>query len=296
MEEHDLSRILWIRVEGGEPLASTFHARYIYAVLETLKKAYRRFLVKRRILVIQTNGIWLGSSPDNVQQFYDAIVSILRSSNTSGNIRIAVEISFKGGNRKACRIYSGITNKVLELQCKAFSSSLKALEGYWKEGFHQVAVYPVAGFGPAFNDLVIIPLDPEALERNAEIPLFHKDTWSSDFSEIVDAFRRIVREYREVYSEYVRYHGDHMHMYGFELRGRKWQTAWLSRVDRDKALKTLAKKYLRLNRKNLRYAGYYIKPLQRLDLDAASDTVLEKTLEMQEYFAEAEPANHYPYL
>ncbi len=289
----DQKDLRWIRIEGGEPLASATHCDFMVKIIETLGRELD--VRKKLVIVIQTNGVHLGQRLENAKSFYESIIKLLQSMSNRRELKIAIEISFKGSNEKACNAYSGVPG-IHRIQCNAFMYSLEILENYWAKGIEQIAVYPVAGFGPSFEDLVLIPLDPDALERGATMPLFHKDTWSEEFANVVNAFRHVVRSYDGVYRDYARSHGEKIHMYGLEVRARKWQMAWISRAYRDVDLKNFVGKHLRLNRNALRYAGFYKKHLQALDLINADDEILSRVDEMREYFVELKPAQHYPYL
>ena len=291
-----LSKLQWLRIEGGEPLVSNLHAEAINKILECLGKTVKEAPESAEVtVVVQTNGLWLGRHLHHARLFYDKVVSTLLSINGQNKLRVAIEISFKGPNKASCDAYSGVKDG-LELQCNAFKNSYAALESYWEKGLEEVAIYPVAGFGVSFEDFVLIPIDSEMLGKSAETPLFHRDTWSNEFRQVVDMFMDAMRGYKGVYKKYIETHGRRISMYGLELRGRKWQGAWIYRALRHKELGDFVRKHLRLNVSALSYAGYYRELLQKLGIINAHDTTLSKAQQLNEYFVELKPAKHYPNL
>lgn len=159
----NLPELRWLRIEGGEPLASTIHAEFVSEIVKAFAKEVGGGPRPRR-LIIQTNGVWLGKELDNARSFYGMVAEPL----VEGGLKVAVEISFKGPNEGACEAYSGVKG-AFKLQCSAFKNSLEVLEGYWREGAN-LSVHPVAGFGPSLKELIAVPLDPQALERGAKSP------------------------------------------------------------------------------------------------------------------------------
>lgn len=292
LEWVSLIRLQWIRIEGGEPLASPIHSEFVNKIIGSFGKIAKK--IPLVTIVIQTNGVWLGLNLDNTRLFYEGVASTLRSIEDADRLRVALEISFKGPNDRASEVYSGAKG-TLKLQYDGFRNSLTVLEGYWSEGL-EIAVYPVAGFGPSFEDQVIIPIDPETVERGVETPLFHKDTWSTEFNEVLNMFQDAMRSHEDIYRRYIESHGGRLHMYGLELRGRKWQGAWIRRALTDDNLRSFARKYLRLNMDAIRYAGYFRKPLEDLKLNNVSTSTLGKVRQMRWQFVELKPAKHYPYL
>ena len=177
----NLPELRWLRIEGGEPLASTIHAEFVSEIVKAFAKEVGGGPRPRR-LIIQTNGVWLGKELDNARSFYGMVAEPL----VEGGLKVAVEISFKGPNEGACEAYSGVKG-AFKLQCSAFKNSLEVLEGYWREGAN-LSVHPVAGFGPSLKELIAVPLDPQALERGSEKPLFHQGGWSAEFKEVAKAY------------------------------------------------------------------------------------------------------------
>lgn len=285
------NKLQWLRIEGGEPLLSRLHAEFLHKIVKWIINVANSAFLSPVTIVIQTNGIWLGGNLNNAKFFYEGLYSSLCS--TKIKSRVAVEISFKGPNEEAYSIYSG-SEGGFKTQCNAFEYSIKILEKFWKEGVKGLAVYPVAGFGPSFEvpkDLILIPIDP-----SFEVPLFHKSSWDSRFSEIVNEFQNVLDHYKSIYEQYIKRHGKRIQMYGLELRFRKWQTAWVKRVLKDEKLRKLVQKCIRLNKDNFQYAGFYKKDLQKLELPEADEALLEKVQQLGDDFVELSPKDHYPFL
>ncbi|MEM2178705.1 MAG: 4Fe-4S cluster-binding domain-containing protein [Candidatus Methanomethylicaceae archaeon] len=296
-KEVNLFKLKWLRIEGGEPLASNIHVEFIERILKTLAKMIADTTYFPSLtVVIQTNGIWLGASFSNTKLFYEKIYSSLIFAKKINKLKIAIEISFKGANEGACEIYSGVKG-VLKLQYNAFKNSLEILKDYWKDG-KAIAIHLVAGFGPSFKELAVIPLDPKELEKGSEIPLFHPDSWSSEFNEIMKLYENVIETNKEVYTNYIQSHGKRIHMYGLEFCGRNWQGSWINPSMRDVTMRNFVRKYLRLNNEEnvLRKTGFYRKLLQEMKLNNVLEFTLEKVKDMHEYFVELETPNHYPNL
>ena len=282
-------KVRWCRIEGGEPVQSSER------VVMTVKLATEvlKLMGRNGRAVIQTNGIWLGKEEKNAAEFCDAIDACMSSIDEKSGKRLAIEVSFKGANSEVAKVYSGRPDiDILGFQINAFLNLIEKMKkSLWSKGRYNVSVYPVAGFGPDLVNLTFIPLDSLAMS----LPLFHPMTWDQKYRDnVVDLFKQIVVNYPEVYGVYTSRHGNRMSLYGLEPRN--WQKSWTSRINKDDKLRSLALKYLRVN-KDQRSLNMFRSDLSELlDDITATDELIAKTREIREFYAWPEPPCHYPYL
>ncbi|MEM0265368.1 MAG: 4Fe-4S cluster-binding domain-containing protein [Candidatus Methanomethylicia archaeon] len=281
--------ILWCRIEGGEPLQSFQHmimtVKLAIGILNLMKKSIR--------VIIQTNGIWLGKDENNIIEFCRLLKEEISKTNLRINGRIAVEISFKGPNLLAAKIYSGKFDvDILNLQIKAFTNLIKNVrEDFWNKENYIVAVYPVAGFGPDLEKFTFIPLDPE----NKDYPLFHPKTWDQKYSDhIINFFKEVMNEYSEVYYLYKSRYGNRIAMYGLEPRN--WQKTWTTKIKVDNYLKQFVLNYIRINAGEKLFNMFRKDFIDILDEINATDELMGKVYEICKFYACPEPLKHYPYL
>lgn len=281
--------ILWCRIEGGEPLQSFQHmimtVKLAMGILNLMRKSIR--------VIIQTNGIWLGEDEDNIIKFCKLLKEEISKTSLRINGRIAIEISFKGPNLLAARVYSGKFDvDVLSLQIRAFTNLIKNVrEDLWSKGNCSVAVYPVAGFGPDLEKFTFIPLDPE----NRDYPLFHPKTWDQRYNDyVINFFKEVMNEYSEVYYSYKSRYEDKVAMYGLEPRN--WQKTWTAKIKVDSCLKQFALNYIRINAREKLFNMFRKDFIDILNEINATDELIGKVHEMCKFYACPEPLKHYPYL
>jgi uncharacterized Fe-S cluster-containing radical SAM superfamily protein len=282
-------RAQWCRIEGGEPFQSHEHMLMTVELsVEVLKSMERSSTA-----VIQTNGIWLGENKSNADKFCELIMGEMHRINEESGKRIAIEVSFKGPSSETAKVYSARSDiNVHALQINAFLSLVENLEvGMWKKRRYNIAVYPVAGFGPDLTKFTFIPLDPQ----NASLPLFHPTTWSEDYKRnVVDVFEKIITMYPKVYGLYITKHGNKMSLYGLEPRN--WQKAWTSKISKDDKIRKFALDYLRVNASQGSLNIFKGDLSMILSKITAHEELIAKASEMTEFYAWPEPARHYPYL
>lgn len=281
--------VTWTRIQGGEPLMSEKRA---FATTLFSKAAFEWMLKQEKVtnprVVIQTNGILLGQCPEDTLA---AFVSMLGDAlPVSGKGRLAIEISFKGANPTAAQEYAcsmPLPIKVLESQMAGFFRILKVIsEVFWAKKENRIALYPVAGIGPQLSDPSFVPIDTES----PGLPLFHPNTWSNEFKEIVSRFKQVLTEHPDVYLDYVRAHGNLIPIESMEPS--YFQFGWTSQISKRPELKNYIKRNLRIcERSRLNLYGKAIE-----EIPDADNSLRQRIAELKAYFYEAEPSSHYPYL
>jgi len=189
----------YVRIQGGEPIFNSrynkFRARLTAKLaIDIISQLYhnRHILsLDRFVVVIQTNGIYLGLKEDYAQDFIDALIDYAKEAhlldilNTGAIYRIAIEISFKAPNAADFAIFSGTNYRYLwKKQIDAYWNLINALKSstYPLNG---IAVYPIAGFLTPLDGCGIVPI---STVDDEEKPLFHISTWDNDFGDVINNY------------------------------------------------------------------------------------------------------------
>ncbi|MDH5483393.1 MAG: radical SAM protein [Candidatus Bathyarchaeota archaeon] len=281
--------VAWTRIQGGEPLIDENRTLATALFSEaSLKWMLKQKDVGNPRVVIQTNGMFLGECSDDCLNKFISMLKKGLPKTMKG--RIAIEVSFKGGNPETAQRYAAslpLKTKILRTQVTGFFRLLKAVSALsWDLEEYRIAVYLVAGIGPRLSDPSFIPKDG----KNESLPIFHPKTWSREFGEVITTFRQTLKAYPKVYEDYVRIHRMHIPMESMEPS--KFQFGWTSKIDKRPELREYVRRYLRVSQKHkLRLYGSSIGSIPDAD-----SQLLQRIAELKTDFYEAEPSSHYPYL
>jgi hypothetical protein len=289
----------WVRIQGGEPLINDERSTETAQIAaESLKCLSENRTHSEPRVIIQTNGLWFAkTSIDKVKKFVNTLKNALESVDFG---RIVIEISFKGPNIGDANLYalsraSSITS-VFAHQSQAFKNLIEEIKcEAWQNGIHRLAVYPVAGFGPHIANPGFIPLSSIVSPKDEELPLFHKETWSSSFSDLVRLFKTTATTWHKVYGDYLLKHGDKLPIEG--MAPSMFQFGWISQIDK----RTELQRFISLNIRadwsnrglNLFKDKYHV--LQTI-INQASSNLVAKASELKTDFYNSVPSFHYPYL
>jgi len=190
----DINKINRIRILGGEPCLNIDRMKQTIQIAEcTVKRIHNDKSNKRDLIraIIQTNGIGFSSlSNEEVKLFRNFLESTLKSIKDSG--RIVFEVSFK------LPYYKTIKESDLQIQIKNQYEGYKVLlndiiNKLWDKDYDNIAIYPVAGFGPDLTvdeeNLSLVPIDwLESETKNIKVPIFSQDTWGDEFRQVQEEF------------------------------------------------------------------------------------------------------------
>ncbi|GEM_PF-2767244 len=193
----------YVRMQGGEPLLNRHRLELTARMSIDMLKFALTHDVPKLVVVIQTNGIYLGignRNCSNAESFIDRLVdyanqrSIDKHLRKGNKYRVAIEISFKAPNKDDFAVFSG--TRVPDLwdnQVKAYWNLVNVLDGKY-EDYRGIAVYPLAGFIMPLRDSTcgIVPLSTKS-KCDKRYPLFHRTTWSNEFEKIVRDFTNRVQ-------------------------------------------------------------------------------------------------------
>jgi organic radical activating enzyme len=289
----------WIRIQGGEPLInderSTETARI---TAEALKYLSQNRTYNEPRVVVQTNGLWFArTSIDRVKRFVSTLKKALESVDFG---RIVIEISFKGPNFGDANLYalsrvSSVTS-VFAHQLQAFKNLAEEIKcEAWQDEMHRLAIYPVAGLGPHIENPGFVPLSSIVSSEDEELPLFHKQTWSSGFSDLVRFFKTTTTAWRKVYGDYLLKHGDKLPMEG--MGPSMFQFGWISQISKRTELQRFVSLNIRANWSNRTLNLFKDKysVLQTI-IGQADSELVAKVSELKKDFYNSVPSFHYPYL
>lgn len=287
----------WIRIQGGEPLMDCENRALATAqlALTGLRWLIEHSPYENPRVVIQTNGIWFGlADEDRITEFVKQLAHGVKE---VGRGRIVVEISVKGPNKQDAARYAlslaAEVSAVLELQVAGFEKLAKVVKDVaWAVGVSGLAIYPVACFGPQLERPSFVPVS--TLPGYSEHPLFHPDTWSSDFKRVLDLFRRLCRSF-DAYQDFVARHGHRVAMEG--LCADKFQLGWIGKLATRPELREFARRYVKADWGN-RQMRFFEKryPELRVLIGQASGALLRRVGDLKGDFYDARPREHYPYL
>ncbi|MGD0028892.1 MAG: radical SAM protein [Candidatus Bathyarchaeia archaeon] len=139
LQEHTSRKIVWVRVQGGEPLLtydrSITTLNYAEKALSQIIEKKLNFYGTTRV-VIQTNSLGMNRlNEEQLAELSRRLEAISRGIGKQG--RIVFEVSLK----------SSMNLGILAPQIKGFDLLLRLLIPLWKKGFDNLAVYPLAGLG-----------------------------------------------------------------------------------------------------------------------------------------------------
>lgn len=304
-------KITWVRIQGGEPCL-TFQRilASITLAINALKIIHIHGLNYYNITraIIQTNGITFSNlSNCEINQIKCLLQKLLDSLDKG---RLIFEVSFKSPNDP----------QYLTPQIEGYNVLLNNIMiPLWEQGFENIAIYPIAGFGPSIDhhNLFIIPIDPSALPK--EIPLFHSSTWCKQFKHLVDYFiNNIVPNYN-TYNDFKRnpQTNNGRKIAIEELEPTKFQASWISRyakgeyMDANLPINRLLRKLTDNVPQNPKWRKWYNSWISRMlfgrsnswmnvfkEIPVANDPahLLSMVDQMNDYFYPSHPIGHYPYL
>lgn len=297
--------IRWTRIQGGEPFL--YKERAIATI--DLAKYSLNWMCQQDVnliprVVIQTNGILFSEIPSyDIIEIVNRIIKVFEEVKRG---RICIEVSFKGPNQEITEKYAlaripgkGISN-IFNKQINGFKNLREAIINQaWNKCITQIAIYPVAGFTPCIKGF--IPIDDT---KNEVFPLFHPYTWDLQFKETIDIFKEDVMKYKD--SVYRDYYYNMRTRYGskilvpMETMEPAWfQRGWTAYLKSNSLMKDFAKRYIKvmdINNKSLKIFRQDILGIVEELPKEIKNNFEEKIQDLKEYFYEAEPENHYPYL
>jgi len=281
----------WTRIQGGEPLLDYDRAIFTAKLCGiSLKYMGDNSRYETPRVIIQTNGLWLGKEHrERLNLFFE---ELLKQTEHNPEGRIIIELSLKGSNKETIKLYAdtlGRYDDIFEIQKEGFYK----LMGFFKElvwkKTKRIAFYPVGGYGPQLNNPGFIPIDKR---DHLEYPLFHPDTWNEDFRKIMEHFKEILTENTDIYLEFIQKHN---HKVPLEcMEPSFFQRGWTSQIRNREELRNFLISNLKI--KNNSQLRIFNRELAQLQIPAANDNLLSKVEDLKEYFYEAEPADHYPFL
>ena len=196
-------KIVWVRIQGGEPcLTLNRILNTIQFAVESLNIIHTNSLnyYKDTRAVIQTNAIRFSNL--NTSQIDKIRLHLENSLDRLEAGRVVFEVSFKSPNGGRY-LKPQVKYNILDRQIEGYNVLLrKIIMPLWDRGYDNIVIYPVAGLGPSVDgdNLFIIPIDPQSLPD--EIPLFHPNTWSLQFRDLVNEFTKDIVPNYSVYESF----------------------------------------------------------------------------------------------
>lgn len=300
--EIDTKKIVWVRIQGGEPCLN--YDRILNTIefaITSLKIIHQYGLnyYHNTRAVIQTNGIAFSYLKEG--QKINIREQLRKSLSSLQKGKIVFEVSFK----------SPSDQKILHRQLLGFNVLLsQILIPLWNDDLDNIVIYPIAGLGPSidFDNVWITPIDPSFLPQ--EIPLFHPKTWLPSFRNMFNSF---VQEIIPSYSTYNEFRNNPRTNNGVktaieELEPTKFQTSWISGYAggyrHASVIVTPIHKILRkLNNKIdpqwfalFKRYNHWMSVLNQIPTCENPSNLLSMIKNMSEPFYPSHPKNHYPYL
>ncbi|MGB9695577.1 MAG: 4Fe-4S cluster-binding domain-containing protein, partial [Caldisericaceae bacterium] len=281
----------WVRIQGGEPLLNRnralFTTELVGIALGHLNQGHSVYDNPR--VVIQTNGVWLGNA---IQTDLDNFLnSLIQQVDKFEKGRVIIEVSFKGANHSIAQAYGGLTTRnVFDDQKQAYWNVKNIFVNRVWGKTDKIAFYIVAGLGPELDNPPIIPIDNTV--NGQEYPIFHPDTWSKEFGDIIDDFTSTIRNYKDaIYKDYINKHGTLLPMESLEISGM--QSGWTSKIKSNLGLQNFANTYLRIDLSKPKL-NLLRNDLMNASIPPLNQTLLDRASDLKHYFYEAEPKDHYP--
>ena len=296
-------KIVWIRIQGGEPCINYYRIKHTitFAVhaLDIIYQYGLNFFKKIRV-IIQTNCIIFAHlSAKKLIDISDHLIKCLEKLERG---KIVFEVSFKSPHKRP----------LLSLQIAGFYKLLNEVVcRSWSYGFDEVSIYPIAGLGPSidFHNVWLTPVDPYFLPE--EVPLFHPETWSKDFRNMLENFLHNIVPNNNAYNDF----RNNINTNGGkkvaieEFEPTLFQTSWISGyaggyrkygvhdippVDilLRKTSSNPDRQWLALFRRNRRWYAV----LNRIPVSKNPCTLKSLIRDMKNVFYPSHPAGHYPFL
>lgn len=306
-------KIVWVRIQGGEPCL-TFNRilNTVTFAIESLNIIHTNGLnyFGNTRAVIQTNVITFSNLTNN--QINQTLSHFQSSLNNLTNGKLIFEVSFKSSNDPSYLVsqingYNVLLNQIIM--------------PLWRQGFSNIAVYPLAGLGPSIDEhnLFIIPIDPNKLPN--EIPLFHDSGWDPQFRQLKDSFiTNIVLNYG-AYEDFRRNpitnNGKKLAIE--ELEPTPFQASWISGYAGGYnelnvniiPINRILRKLTSSTPTNPQWKRWYNSwtsrmlfgrspkwsiVLRQIPTSSNSNNLLSMVQQMSNYFYPSHPIGHYPYL
>ncbi|MGM0410284.1 MAG: hypothetical protein ACQEQF_05915 [Bacillota bacterium] len=202
--------------------------------------------------------------------------------------KIIIELSFKGPNKDIANDYAVSNKNILKLQKQAFFILKNYFQNKIWETTNRLFFYIVGGLGPSLIDPSIIPVDV----YNDNYPLFHKKTWDESFRKVVENFKATLIKNKGIYKSYLREHSvsnDSIKIPLDCMWFHSFQRGWVSNPEN---VRKFVEKYLRIRNENKNNKL----DLDQYDIKEANNKIVSKIEEMNNYFYQVYPQNHYSYL
>ncbi len=293
-------KVVWARIQGGEPLLNYGRmigtVRIIPHIIDAIYRGGWNYYPVTRV-VVQTNASKLPSlSHAEVQALTQELEQA--ASQVSGRGRIVFEASFKSPRDPF----------YLESQVEGYYILERMVTSLFDSGIDNIAFYPVAGLGPSIdlNNAWLVPVEPSLIPE--EVPLFHRSTWDDQFRQIRDRFQSLASQH----PSYADFRKNPLTSGGRllpleELEPRRFQTAWISRYSNGKCEPPLGKLLRRADAKMDRQwealtrgthgtIQAWVDTLEGIPPSRDAGKLLAMVREMRDDFYPSEPKGHYPYL
>ena len=306
-------KIVWVRIQGGEPCLTfcrILHTiRFAALSLNIIHTNGLNYFTTTRA-IIQTNAIKFSTL--TTIQIKQILSNLQKSLSNIEKGKLIFEISLKSPNDL----------NYLAPQINGYKVLLnQIITPLWRQGFENIAVYPLAGLGPSIDqhNLFIIPIDPK--QPSNELPLFHHSTWSQQFRQLIDDFiNNIVFSY-SAYNDFKRNpktnRGKKLAIE--ELEPASFQASWISgyagKYNKFNITPIPLNRILRRLTNNIhinpRWEKWYNSwtsrvlfgrspkwrnVLNQIPVSNNPNNLLLKVQQMKEYFYPSHPKGHYPYL
>lgn len=193
----------WMRILGGEPFLSPTHIDYLFDFFDNICNTDK---FQNRI-VIQTNGILLGSNHKNSLNILQQRLDNLYKKNK--DLKIVIEISLKGSNPNEFDLITQVKNQQINNQ-SFFQANIKAYYNLKNLNVSNMRPTVIAGFGISESLLQgNIPQRVITILNTNDTPIFHQSNWSKDFQKLYDVF---IKDWVKIFKSNV----PKMPMYGFQ--------------------------------------------------------------------------------
>jgi len=285
----------WTRIQGGEPLLDFERAIFTAKLCGVaLKFMENNSPYNNPRVIIQTNGLWFANeNEDKLKPFFEELLKQIEQTSKG---RIIIELSIKGTNKEIIKKYADTKNMhkdVFEIQKEAFHRLTRIFENLIWTRTDRITFYPVCGLGPSLKNPVFVPVQ----KINNEIyPFFHPDTWNEEFRKIIFKFIELLKQRENVYKEFISKHGLKIPIESMDTS--KFQFGWMSAAKRRPELMQFIKINLQVIKKSNPSLNLYKTNFSEVleNIDESKPEMTKKISDLEKYFYEAEPKNHYPFL
>jgi len=199
----------WFRVLGGEPLLNDEYIDFLFEALARMSELDSNKF--NNGIIIQTNGIHIGMGnashiKDNLEGLYEI----------NPHVKVAVEISIKGGNSEEFELLTQRPSELFKYNLNAYNV-LKQLK------LPNLRPMIVAGFGlnesylrdegKSKDKMTIIGINNR--------PCYHPESWSTEFSDLYDAFTGNYKKSHPMFSKMPMYGIMDRYYSGYAMRALK---------------------------------------------------------------------------